>query len=334
MELGLLSLGDHLPDAATGRHATQGERLRAIVEMGVRAEELGFDAMAIGEHHFSEYIVSSPFAVLAAVAARTSRIRLSTAVTLLPILDPVRVAEDFNTVDQLSGGRLEMVLGRGISGDGYGEFGVDPASARQVLVEKLGLLERIWHEESVTWSGGTRPDLDAVTVHPAAAQRDPRVWMGTGMSEDSVRWTAEMGLPLMLPSIFKPAEDWRDLAALYRELMESSGKADRSFIGACSHIHVAPTSRQARDGWRPYLVPYAQWANRLRNVDVTVDFDRIVNGPAVCGSPAEVAERLQSIEDALRPDRHLAVFDIGGMPDELVRRTMELYAAEVMPKLR
>ena len=334
MELGLLTLGDWLPDPVSGERNSQRERLQSIVDLGVHGETLGFDVLAVGEHHFNDYIVSSPLVMLAAIAARTSRIRLTTGVTLLPLLDPVRVAEDFATVDQLSGGRLELVLGRGISADGYAEFGVEPAAARDVLVEKLALLRRIWSEDAVTWSGSTRPALEDLGVQPRSQQASPRVWMGTGMSEDSVRWTAEMGMPLMLPSIFKPAEKWRELVALYRQLMEESGKGDQSLVGACSHVHVGGTSQAARDSWRPYLSGYAEWANRLRGVDVRVDFDRIVSGPAICGSSAEVTERFLSLKEALQPDVHLSVFDIGGLPWTKVRGNLEQFAGEVMPKVR
>ncbi|CAM3475577.1 LLM class flavin-dependent oxidoreductase [Nocardioides dubius] len=334
MELGLLSLGDWLPDPTTGVRVSQEERLRAIVEMGVRGEELGFDVFAVGEHHFNDYIVSSPLMMLAAVAARTRRLRLTTAVTLLPLHDPVQLAEDFNTLDQISAGRAELVLGRGISSDGYSEFGVDPAAAREETVRRYDLLRRIWAEPEVSWSGPWRPDLEGVAVQPRAHQAEPRVWMGTGMSEDSVRWTAELGMPLMLPSIFKPAEEWRDLVALYRQLMHDSGKGAQAVVGACSHVHIAPTSQSARDSWRPYLTGYAEWANRMRNVDQRVDFDRIVAGPAVCGSPAEVTERLLSMKEALQPDVHLSVLDIGGLPAAKVTENMELLADEVMAKVR
>lgn len=334
MELGIMSLGDHLPDAHTAQRSPQHQRMLEMVEAGVLAEQMGYDVVAMGEHHFNEYIVSSPFISLAAVAARTERIRLTTAVTLLPMHDPVRVAEDFNSVDQLSQGRMELVLGRGISSDGYAEFGVDPSQARQILIEKLALLRRLWSEDSVTWSGNSRPDLEAVSIQPRNFQPAPRVWMGTGMSEDSVRWTAEMGMPLMLPSIFKPAEMWKDLVALYREFMAENGFADQAFVGSCTHVHLASTSQAAKDRWRPYLVQYAEWANRLRKVDAAVDFDRIVNGPAICGSPAEATERMLSIKEALNPDRHLNVFDIGGLPQEIVWENMELFATDVMPKIR
>lgn len=334
MELGLLSLGDWLPDPTTGVRVSQAERLQAIVEMGVRGEELGFDVLAVGEHHFNEYIVSSPLMMLTAIAARTTRLRLATAVTLLPLHDPIRLAEDFNTLDQLSGGRAELVLGRGISSDGYAEFGVDPARARETTVHKLDLLRRLWTEPQVTWAGEGRPALDGVEIQPHVHQPSPRVWMGTGMSEDSVRWTAELGMPLMLPSIFKPAEEWRDLVALYRQLMHGSGQGERAFVGACSHVHIAATSQRARDSWRPYLTGYAEWANRMRKVDLRVDFDRIVAGPAVCGSPDEVTERFLSMKEALQPDVHLSVFDIGGLPAQVVTENLELFASEVMAKLR
>ncbi|MFS3129912.1 LLM class flavin-dependent oxidoreductase [Nocardioides sp. Bht2] len=334
MELGLLSLGDWLPDPVAGTRVSQQQRLRSIVDLGVEGEELGFDMVAVGEHHFNDYIVSSPLMILAAIASRTSRIRLATAVTLMPLHDPVRLAEDFNTLDQLSGGRAELVLGRGISSDGYAEFGVEPAAAREVTVQKLQLLRGLWSEREVTWNGAHRPALSAVEIQPHVLQPDPRVWMGTGMSEDSVRWTAELGMPLMLPSIFKPAEEWRDLVALYRQLMAESGKGAKAFVGACSHVHIAPTSQEARDSWRPYLTGYAEWANRMRKSDVRVDFDRIVAGPAVCGSPAEVAERLLSLKEALQPDIHLSVFDIGGLPAPRVSANLELFASEVIWKIR
>jgi alkanesulfonate monooxygenase SsuD/methylene tetrahydromethanopterin reductase-like flavin-dependent oxidoreductase (luciferase family) len=116
--------------------------------------------------------------------------------------------------------------------------------------------------------------------------------------------------------------------------MEEGGHADQAFVGACSHVHLGHTSQGARDSWRPYLTEYAAWANRLRKVDVKVDFDRIVSGPAVCGSPAEVTERFLSLKEALEPDVHLSVFDIGGLPAEQVRFNLELFADEVMPKVR
>jgi alkanesulfonate monooxygenase SsuD/methylene tetrahydromethanopterin reductase-like flavin-dependent oxidoreductase (luciferase family) len=335
MEFGVLSLGDHRPDPVTGTRVPQGERLRSVVDTGVLAEELGFGTIAIGEHHFNDYIVSSPLMMLAAIAARTRRIRLTTAVTLLPILDPVRVAEDFATLDQLSGGRAELTLGRGISTDGYAEFGADDLDSRRLLADKLELLRvLLGDDQPVTRETAFRPPLTGITVQPRPVRGAPRIWMGTGTSEESVRWAAALGMPLMLPSIFRRAEVWRDMVALYRELMAASGKADRAVVGACSYIHVARDSRTARERWRPYLTGYVDWANGLRGVTATAEYEKLIDGPALCGSPAEVTERMQSLDEALSPDIHLSVFDIGGLPHRAVADTMEIFAGEVIPRIR
>ena len=336
MELGILSLGDHLPDPRTGRRVSQADRHRSIVEMGVRAEELGFSMVAIGEHHFNDYIVASPSVMLAAIAARTSRIRLSPAVTLLPMADPVRVAEDYATLDLISGGRMELMVGRGISPKDYLSFGLDPAEDRANLDEKLALLDALWSPDArpVTWSGRFRAPLDGVTVQPRPLQARPRIWMGSGLSEDSVKRVAERGRPLFLPSILRRPESYAELVRLYREAMEANGHGDQAFVGCCSHVHVGETSQAAREEWRPHLVQYAEWVNGIRGVDVKVDFDRVIDGPAICGSPAEVSERLQTIDELLRPDVHLSLFDLGGLPHEKVMRTMELFSTDVMPKLR
>lgn len=335
MEFGVLSLGDHLstPD---GAKQSQGERLRSVIDAGARAEELGYDLFAVGEHHFSEYIVSSPLVMLSAVASRTRRIRLSTAVTLMGILDPLRLAEDFNTVDQLSDGRMELVLGRGISADGYAEFGVDPAQGREILVEKMNLFRTLLSsDEPVSFSGSFRPDLQGITVQPRPVQADPRIWMATGMSEESVRWTAALGMPLMLPTILRPAETWADMVVLYRELMQQNGYADRARVGVCTHLHIAETSQQAERGWEPYLVQYVKWARQsISGNDEPVDYQGLINGPAVCGSPQKVLERLESINEALNPDIHLSVFDIGALPAPQVMAQMELFASTVADRLR
>lgn len=336
MELGILSLGDHLPDPRTGQRVSQAARHQSIVETGVRAEELGFSMIAIGEHHFNDYIVASPSVVLAAIASRTSRIRLAPAVTLLPMADPVRVAEDFATLDLISGGRMELMVGRGISPEHYRAFGLDPAEDRDNLDEKLALLTDLWSDDKqpITWSGRFRSPLDGVTVQPRPFQAAPRIWMGSGLSEDSVRRVAERGRPLFLPSILRRPESYAELVVLYREIMEANGNGDRAFVGCCSHVHVEETSQAAKDNWRPHLVQYAEWVNGLRGVDVKVDFDRVIDGPAICGSPAEVSERLQTIDELLKPDVHLSLFDLGGLPHEQVMQTMELFSTDVMPKLR
>lgn len=333
MKLGVMSLGDHLADPTTGIRTSQGERLRSIVDSSVEAESMGFSMVALGEHHFNDYIISSPQLMLAAIAERTETIRLATAVTLLATSDPVRVAEDFATLDLLSGGRAEIVVGRGINPETYAAFGgLDPKQGHAIMNEKVQLLDQLWNsKEPFSWSGAFRGPLENVQLTPSPLAGAPRVWMGTGTTEDSVRRTAEQGLPLMLPSIFGSLDSWGPLVRLYRELMTEQGK--EPLVGSCSYVHVAPNSKAAHEQWRPYLINYVTWARNLLGNKTPVDYDELASGTAMCGNPAEVADRMLEVKDAVDPDIHLAVFDVGGLPHELLVDTMRLFSAEVMPKL-
>jgi alkanesulfonate monooxygenase SsuD/methylene tetrahydromethanopterin reductase-like flavin-dependent oxidoreductase (luciferase family) len=336
MHLGTLSLGDLRPDPRTGECVSQADRHRAIVDNAVLAGQLGFALTGVGEHHFNDYIVSSPHVVLSAIAARTQRIRLMTTLTLLAMLDPVHVAEDFATLDQLSDGRVELVIGRGINPESYRSFGLDADRSREMLVEKLELLQALWADaQPVSWSGQFRAPLDGITVQPRPFQSGgPRIWMGTGLSEESVRQTAELGLPLMLPSIFRAAETFRPMVELYRLVMAANGRAEQAVVGLVSHLHVAPTSQGARATWAPYLTEYVRWGRGMRGVVDPVDFDELASGPALCGSPGEVTDRMLAAKEAVDPDVYFTVFDIGGLPQAEVIGSMELFAAEVMPKVQ
>ncbi|MGB3302018.1 LLM class flavin-dependent oxidoreductase [Gordonia sp. (in: high G+C Gram-positive bacteria)] len=332
MKLGVMSLGDHLADPHTGIRTTQGERLRSIVDSSIEAEQLGFSMVALGEHHFNDYIISSPNMLLAAIAERTSTIRLTTAVTLLATSDPVRVAEDFATLDLLSGGRADIVVGRGINKDAYAAFGqLDPARGAEILAEKTALLNRLWTEkEPFSWSGEFRGPLDEIQLKPSPVAA-PRVWMGTGTTEESVRRTAAQGLPLMLPSIFGSLDGWGPLVTLYRELMTEKGL--EPLVGSCSYVHVAETTEQAREQWKPYLTNYVQWAYDLMGNTRAVDFDKLLAGTAMCGSPDVVVDRMLAVKNTVDPDIHLAVFDVGGLPHDILMDSMRLFSKHVMPKL-
>jgi luciferase family oxidoreductase group 1 len=344
VELGLLSLGDHLPDPATGeRRESTAARHQTIVEAAVLAEALGFDSVWLGEHHFCDYVVSAPPIVLAAIAARTEKIRLGTGVTLLANLDPVRVAEDYATLDGLSNGRVELVAGRGILAETYEAFGQAPEESRPRFRENLELLLRLWREEEVSWSGSFRAPLEKVTVQPRPAQTPhPPVWVAGGSSEHSVDLAAELGLPLMLPSVLAPPEAFAPLVERYREKLTAAGQAERARVGAVSHVHVGTTSQEARAFWQPYYRSYFEFLERLwvrrelvgRQVAMDFDYHRLLRGPGVCGSPAEVADRLASVQERLGLDVHLAMFDLGGLPRHDLFRTLELYGRDVAPLLR
>jgi alkanesulfonate monooxygenase SsuD/methylene tetrahydromethanopterin reductase-like flavin-dependent oxidoreductase (luciferase family) len=345
---GLLILGDHLPDPHTGERVTQAARHRQFVEFAVRAEALEFDSVWLGEHHLCDYILSSPPVVLAAIGERTRRLRLGTAVTLLGNLDPVRAAEDYATVDALSGGRVEVVAGRGVLKRTYRDFGHDPADSRALYTENVELLLRLWSESDVHWSGRFRAPLDAVTVTPGPVQKPhPPLWIGGGSSFDSVDLAARLGLPLMLPSVLAPPEAFLPMTERYRARFAAAGHTHAvPRVGACSHVHVAEDSEVARKRWQPFHMNYLNWVTGLMvwggmNVEAatgnarppSLDFERLIGGPSVCGSPAEVADRILGMREKLGLDLHIAMFDHGGMPEKLVLETLELFGTRVLPEL-
>lgn len=340
LEVGLLSLGDCLADPVGGGRPTPAERHRAIVESAVLAERLGFDSIWLGEHHFCDYVLSAPPVVLAAIAARTERVRLGTGVTLLANLDPVRVAEDYATLDGISNGRVELVAGRGILADTYEAFGQKTDESRERFRENLLLLRRLWTESDVAWSGRFRAPLDRVTVEPRPVQQPhPPLWIGGGSSPESVDLAADLGLPLMLPSVLAPPSAFAPLVERYRERAARAGHPAR--VGACNHVHVGPDAATARERWRPYYANYLDFVARIwqrrelvnpRRVELR--YEKLLGGVALCGTPAEVAERLLANRAALGLDVQLLMFDLGGLPEPAVREALERFAADALPLLR
>ncbi len=337
LEIGLLSLGDLLPDPATGATATESERHRSLVEQAVLAEHAGFTSVHLGEHHFSDYVLSAPPVVLAAIGERTSTLRLSTAVTLAGNLDPVRVAEDYATVDVLSGGRVELVLGRGnLFTRTYEGFGQPVDTARARYDESVGLLHRLLTEEKVTWEGEFRSPLSGHTTRPRPTGDVP-IWIGAG-SRGSAELAADLGCWLMLPSVAGKPEMFRPIVEIYRERWEA---ADRDWadarVGACSHTHVAATLEGARAGWEPYYRNYWEFVGSLLEGSgkwPPFDYDELLRGPAICGSPTEVVDRIGRWRELLGLDRHIFMFDLGGMPHPDVSATIERFATEVIPEIR
>ena len=345
MDLGLLTLGDHLTDPVTGVRQTQAERHRRLVDQAVLAEQVGFTSVHLGEHHFCDYILSAPPVVLAAIGERTSTLRLSTGVTLGANLDPVRVAEDYATVDLLSGGRVEPVLGRGtFFPHTYHALGQDPRVSKQVFAEHLEILVRLWTEDEVTWSGEHHPPLDRVSVQPRPLQQPrPPIWLGAGSSPESIDLAARLGLRLILPTVFGTPELFVPMVELYEERWEAYGHdpADRR-IGCCSHAWVAPDAATARRQWEPRYGAYVEWVNDLfrRSTGIDADgmggfdFEERCRTIALCGSPAQVAERMEEITDLLHLDTYLLMFDMGGVPWDELAPVIELVGAEVLPALR
>jgi len=346
MEIGLLTLGDHLPDPHTGQRTSAVARHRSLVDQAVAAEAAGFARVHVGEHHFCDYIVSAPPVVLAAMAERTERLRLSTGVTLLANLDPVRVAEDYATVDVLSNGRVEMVTGRGSAyAHTFAPFGQDVHDSRSVYDENVELLVRLWSETGVTWTGQHRAPLVDVTVQPRPVQAPhPPIWVGGGSTFDSVDLAARLGLPLMLPSVFSPPQHFVRIVEHYESAWDAAKfPIEQRQLGAVLHCHVAPTSQEARERWEPHLRTYFEWVGDLVRwsqrlaADVSLfgafDFGKLTSNLAVAGSPAEVVDRIGELASMLHLDQVGLMLDMGGIPTETVLEMIELIGTDVIPNV-
>ena len=336
LDIGLLTLGDLLPDPGTGHCRTESERHRTFVDQAVLAEAIGMHAVHLGEHHGSSYQLSAPAVVLAAIGERTTRLKLSTGVTLLANLDPFRVAEDYATLDVLSGGRAEIVAGRGsFFARTFEIFGQDPGQSRPLFNEHTLLLLRLLSEENVVSDGPLRP-VAGETSRPRPMTRLP-VWIGGGSSTESVDLAAELGFPLMLPSVFAPPEAFAPIADRYREQWAKAGHEGPPVVGACCHTHVAPDSQTARRQFRVWYENYWSWVQQLikdytpHARSVTFDYDQLLAGPAVVGSPAEVVERIGRNRETLGLDRMIFMFDLGGIPDDALFGTLELFGSDVIP---
>ncbi len=348
MQFCVLSLGDWMADPHTGVRSSQIQRYRDLVDLGVRAEEMGFSGYHLGEHHFCEYIVANPAVVLAHVAARTTRIILSTGVALLANRDPVLVAEDYAALDLVSEGRAEVVAGRGNAFlEAYRQFGQDVRRSRALFEQNVTLLLRLWREDRVTAPAGSRPGLDAAQVHPRPfAPGGPTIWIGGGSSHDSADFAARHGLGLQLPGVFAPPPAFRPVAEQYRAQWRAAGWQGPPKLGYTAHIHVGPDSDAARREWAPYHLGYLGWVRKMI-VDggkgaipapQPADAERTFGDPrtsiSLCGSPNEVAERLAAWRETLGGlDRLLLKFDGGALPMTRVLAAMELFMAKTAPQL-
>jgi len=333
---GLLNLADHLPDPTTGQSITQAQRFQRIVDLAVRAEQAGFERVGIGEHHFGHYILPSPFVLLGAIAGRTEKLRVGTSVTLLAGLDPVRVAEDLVTLDAVSNGRAELTVARGVEVATQAAFGItDECDLRPRFDENLRLLLRLLTEERVTWAGRFRSPLNDVRLEPRPVQTPhPPLWVGGGLSNISCDLAAELGLPLSLPSLFCFPEDYLPILERYRSAMSAAGREQRIAVAYPSHVHVARTSQEARQRFRPYLENYVRVASSGRGSQGRpIDYASLLRGSTLCGSPAEVVDRIGSINDLLGLQQHYLMPDLGGLPARLLDEVMELLGNDVLPHL-
>jgi alkanesulfonate monooxygenase SsuD/methylene tetrahydromethanopterin reductase-like flavin-dependent oxidoreductase (luciferase family) len=335
MRFGFLSFGDLTEDPIRGGTPTVAQRLRDVLEAAELAESLGLDSFGVGEHHSARWGISAPPVVLAAIAARTRRIRLRTGVTLSANLDPVRVAEDYATVDVLSNGRLDLTAAKGNFPQPWVLFGQNVDEQRERLAEGIDLLIKIWSQEPVNWEGRFRPPLVNASVGPRPIQQPPRVWCGVATSPASVEFAAQRGLPLMVASVFRSPDHVASLIEHYRERAALAGHGPAGLeVAVATHLYVREDGDQARREFETYHRHALDQARTgAREALPPIDYDELFSskGAFVCGTPAEAAEKLAWLRERYQHDVHEFHADLGGMPWSEVRTTMELFATEVRP---
>jgi probable LLM family oxidoreductase len=337
MEIGLTTFAETTPDAAGRPMATPAARLREVVEEAVLADSLGLDVYAIGEHHRPDFVSSAPAVVLAAIAARTERIRLSSAVSVLSSDDPVRVFQQFATLDLLSGGRAEIMAGRGSFIESFPLFGFDLGDYDELFGEKLELLLAIRERERVTWSGRYRAPLEQAGIYPRPVQTPLPVWVAVGGTPASVVRAATLGLPLTLAIIGGRPERFVPLVRLYREACKRVGVGELP-LAVNVHGFVADTPEAAVSA---FYGPYAQAMTRIGRergwppmTRASFETMRGPSGALAVGGPAEVAQKLRRIRDMLGAQRLLVHLSVGTVAHATVMRSIELLGTGVAGALR
>jgi len=332
--LGLDTFGDVTVDLE-GRRLSQAQVLRNTVDQIVHADQVGVDAIGVGEHHRDDFAVSAPEIVLAAAAGRTERILLGTAVTVLSSDDPVRVFEKFATLDGVSGGRAEIQIGRGSFTESFPLFGYDLADYEILFEEKLDLLTQLLTEKPVTWSGRTRASLTDADVFPKT-ENGIRTWIGVGGSPESVVRAAKYGHPMMLAIIGGPPERFAPFADLYRRALAELGR-DVLPVGVHSPGHVGATDAEARDELFPHFKANRDRIGRERGWGPATreQFEAEVDqGALFVGSSETVAQKIAATVKTLGLSRFDLKYANGTMPHEQLMDSIGRYGTEVIPRVR
>jgi probable LLM family oxidoreductase len=336
IELGLDTFGDVTIDGA-GQPLPQAHVLRNVVTQGALADQVGLDFICVGEHHRPDFAISAPEVVLAAIAARTERIHLGSAVTVLSTDDPVRVFERFSTLHALSGGRADVIVGRGSFTESFPLFGFDLSQYEQLFDEKLNLFAELLKGAPVTWSGRTRASLTNQTVYPPIDSGPLRTWVAVGGSPESVVRAAHYGFPLILAIIGGSARRFAPFVDLYHRALEKFERPPLP-MGAHSPGHVAATDDQAREELWPH---YSVMMNRIGAERGwppigRSQFDREAgpDGALYVGSPETVTAKIVATMKDLGLSRFHLKYSNGAVPHDQLMTSIELYGTKVAPRVR
>jgi putative FMN-dependent luciferase-like monooxygenase len=332
MQFGVFTVGDVTQDPTMGHTPTEAERIRATVTIAKKVEEVGLDVFATGEHHNPPFVPSSPTTLLGYIAAQTERIILSTSTTLITTNDPVKIAEDFSVLQHLSGGRVDVMLGRGNTGPVYPWFGQDIRAAIPLTVEHYGLLRRLWREEVVDWSGNYRTPLQGFTLVPQPLDGvPPFVWHGSIRTPEIAELAAYYGDGFFANHIFWPPLHTKRMVQLYRERFEhyGHGNADQAIVGLGGQVFMRPNSQDAVAEFRPYFDNAPVYGHGPSLEEFTAQT------PLTVGSPQQVIDRTLGFREyAGDYQRQLFLIDHAGLPPKTVLEQLDLLGEEVIPVLR
>lgn len=339
MELGIMTFADMEADSSTGKGINGHQRIKDLMEEIVLADQLGLDIFGIGEHHRPDYAVSSPAVILGAAAAVTKNIRLTSAVTVLSSDDPVRVFQNFATVDLLSGGRAEIMAGRGSFIESFPLFGNSLDDYDDLFTEKLDLLLKLNTGGPITWKGKHRTAIDHLSVYPRPYQLPIPVWIAAGGTPASAIRAATLGLPLMLAIIGGMPEQFIRFINLYKDSWQKTGKEMSKFqVGVNNHVYIAEDSQQAADEFYP---SYAMMMNRIGRergwqplTRAQYEYARSPKSALMVGSVQQVIDKILYEHELFGNTRFLAQASVGNVPHPLVMKSIELYGTRVVPAVR
>lgn len=340
IEVGIYTLADMGPDPFTGQTISVKQRIDEIIKAAKLADEAGLDIFGVGEHHRLDYAVSSPAVILSAIAQATKQIRLTSTTSVISTLDPVRLFEDFATLDLISGGRAEILAGRGAFIESYPLFGYDTDDYDELFIEHMDLLLKLNENEVVTWQGKHRPSLHGAEIAPRPLQDQLPIWIGVGGTPQSAVRAGRLGVGMALAILGGSPMRFKPLADLYRQAGLKAGHSlDQLQVGVTGHAYLAPTTEEAKDEFYPYYSNYWYYVNRQRGMGTKMsraEFE-LAAAPDTAlfvGSPEQVVEKILHQHELFGHTRFLAQMDIGALPFDKVARNIELLATEVAPKLK
>jgi probable LLM family oxidoreductase len=338
MEIGVYTFAETTPDPVTGRTIDTGQRLRNLIEEMTLADQVGIEVYGVGEHHRPDLVASAPTIILAAGVPVTKSIKLTTAVTVLSSDDPVRVYQQFATLDLISGGRAEIMAGRGSFIESFPLFGHDLNDYDELFAEKLELLLKIRDDERITWSGAHRAALTGQGVYPRT-RRDLPIWIAVGGNPPSAVRAGVLNLPMALAIIGGMPERFAPFVHLFREAAREAGHdADRLPVGINTHGYVADTSQRAVDEFFPSYAARMTKLGRERGWPPTTrehfDAGRELRGHLAVGSPEQVVEKILYQHEKLGHQRYMMQMTVGTMPHAQIMRSIELFGTKVAPAVR